>query len=566
MIAGARLQAASSRRPPTGALPRSPRATLSGPRPPASTTRPSTARARSRCVGSSLAPRAGRAPSRPASPSRSSTRVAAADLALLALVDLDEVGLGFVRPRRRRPRPTASCPERAARASAARGLAGSRMNPHRSAPASTATATSSSRVSPQTFTSGRESSSRSFAGRVGGPHQRGADEDRVGAGELGRGALRARVDGALGDRRPGRAAPRATSSSCAARSIAKVDEVARVDPDHGRAPSATARPSSAASCASTSVSSPSRAACAISAAAARSSRSRRISSAASAPALASSSRCSLGREEALGEERQRPSRRARHAGRRPIPPKRSSTSTETAAAPARANAGASGAGSASGRRSPADGERRLISAIAGETRAGERVAEPTHRREGDERLEPLGRGSRVDRLAGELEPVAEIVRVPAGGDRAGGVEQDRVALARPAPRPRRPPGSRRRSRPASRRAAPRARSGRCRGRAGRSRARAPSPSTTSQTRFGPAGESSSTPNAPWTTNARRAPSRASTSAIVRHERRVVDADDLGARAGRVRERPEDVEDRPRRELLAHGRGVPESPGGARART
>ena len=42
-----------------------------------------------------------------------------------------------------------------------------------------------------------------------------------------------------------------------------------------------------------------------------------------------------------------------------------------------------------------------------------------------------------------------------------------------------------------------------------------SPSTTSQTRFGPAGESSSIPPAPWTTNARRAPRRASTSAIVR---------------------------------------------------
>ena len=41
------------------------------------------------------------------------------------------------------------------------------------------------------------------------------------------------------------------------------------------------------------------------------------------------------------------------------------------------------------------------------------------------------------------------------------------------------------------------------------------PSTTSQTRFGPAGESSSIPKAPWTTKARLAPRCASTSASVR---------------------------------------------------
>ena len=38
--------------------------------------------------------------------------------------------------------------------------------------------------------------------RVGRLHQRRADEDRVGARELGGGALRARVDAALGDRDP----------------------------------------------------------------------------------------------------------------------------------------------------------------------------------------------------------------------------------------------------------------------------------------------------------------------------------------------------------------------------
>jgi hypothetical protein len=41
-----------------------------------------------------------------------------------------------------------------------------------------------------------------------------------------------------------------------------------------------------------------------------------------------------------------------------------------------------------------------------------------------------------------------------------------------------------------------------------------------------------------------------------HERRRVDADHLSPRTGRVRQRPEHVEDRPRRELAAHRRRVP----------
>ncbi len=99
------------------------------------------------------------------------------------------------------------------------------------------------------------------------------------------------------------------------------------------------------------------------------------------------------------------------------------------------------------------------------------------------------------------------------GDRAGGVEQDRVAL----------PPSRAGEDLADRR---RVLLGRAAGEVGGGAARDPelervdlalactSPSTTSQTRFGPAGESSSIPKAPWTTKARRAPSCASTSAIV----------------------------------------------------
>ena len=89
--------------------------------------------------------------------------VAAAHLALLGAGRAGRGRHPSPRPRRRRRRPTAPCPGRRARPAAARGEAGSRMKPQRSAPASTATATSSSRVRPQTFTSGRETSSRSFA-------------------------------------------------------------------------------------------------------------------------------------------------------------------------------------------------------------------------------------------------------------------------------------------------------------------------------------------------------------------------------------------------------------------
>ena len=49
-------------------------------------------------------------------------------------------------------------------------------------------------------------------------------------------------------------------------------------------------------------------------------------------------------------------------------------------------------------------------------------------REGDQRLEPLRGRSGVDRLARELEPVAQVLRVLARGDRPGRVQQDRVAL------------------------------------------------------------------------------------------------------------------------------------------
>ena len=68
-------------------------------------------------------------------------------------------------------------------------------------------------------------------------------------------------------------------------------------------------------------------------------------------------------EESLGQERRRRCSRAALRSSSE-PPKRSSTRIEIAAAPAFANCAASWAGSASGRRSPADGDRRLTSAMA----------------------------------------------------------------------------------------------------------------------------------------------------------------------------------------------------------
>ena len=82
------------------------------------------------------------------------------------------------------------------------------------------------------------------------------------------------------------------------------------------------------------------------------------------------------------------------------------------------------------------------------------------------------------------------------------------------------------------------------------------PSTTSNTRFGPAGESSSMPCAPCTTNARRESSTASASATVRATSARVDAEHAGPRARRVRQRPEHVEDRARAELAPNRRGMP----------
>ena len=86
--------------------------------------------------------------------------------------------------------------------SARRGLSAARMNPARSAPASAAAATSSSRVSPQTLTSGRANELRELPAGIRRAHERRADEHGVGAGQLGRGRLGARLDPALRDDDP----------------------------------------------------------------------------------------------------------------------------------------------------------------------------------------------------------------------------------------------------------------------------------------------------------------------------------------------------------------------------
>ena len=297
----------------------------------------------------------------------------------------------LLRPCRPRPRPRAPYRARGARAGARRGLpprGRSRPGPHRPR-----------RLPPRLPpASGRRPSRAGARGarRASRPgwraHERGADEDRVRARELRGGALGARFDPALCDhdavsRRParrGRAAPR--------RSMRNVDEVAGVDPDHRRAERDAIALSSCASCASTSVSRPSRAAASSSARACESSRSRRSRSAASAPASRAVRRSSSRREEPLRKERQH----RRGARRTQVVPGAAETLVDEDRDRGRAGpfsyAAASAAGSASGRRSPADGERRLTSAIA--VRPGARSASAKRpitgfSRERDELLQPV---------------------------------------------------------------------------------------------------------------------------------------------------------------------------------
>ena len=113
------------------------------------------------------------------------------------------------------------------------GSRAARMKPTRSAPASTATSTSSCRVSPQTLTSGRCTSSRSFA--PGSAARISVEPTSTAfAPASSAAAACARVSMPLSAITTRSRGARATSSSCAARSIANVAEVARVDPDDRR--------------------------------------------------------------------------------------------------------------------------------------------------------------------------------------------------------------------------------------------------------------------------------------------------------------------------------------------
>ena len=190
----------------------------------------------------------------------------------------------------------------------------------------------------------------------------------------------------------------------------------------------------------------------------------------------------------------------------------------------------------------------------------ERVAEAAHQaatgsslRERDERLEPLAGGcpsrpprvrERVARRRGRPRARRRRSRRPRSGGRAsrfGPVAPAKISRIAAAFSSGEPPASS----AGAQRGTPRS--------SGSISRRVTSPSTTSQTRFGPAGESSSIPPAPWTTNARRAPSVREHLGDRRHELGRVDADDLRPRAGRVRQRPEHVEDRARRQLAPHRR-------------
>ena len=81
----------------------------------------------------------------------------------------------------------------------ARGLAGSRTNPSRSAPASAATRDVLLPRQPADLDERARDELREFRGGIRRAHEGRPDEDRIGARELGSGALRPRLDAGLRD-------------------------------------------------------------------------------------------------------------------------------------------------------------------------------------------------------------------------------------------------------------------------------------------------------------------------------------------------------------------------------
>ena len=267
-------------------------------------------------------------------------------------------------------------------------------------------------------------------GRVVCPHERRADEHGVRSGELGRRCLSARIDAALGNTRPFRLSNNLLQGRLGDEVELRVPvdskvEIAGVDPDRIRAEGEG--PVELAGVVG-------------------------FDERVEAEGASGGHQLRLaGRRDRGGEAGPRPrrffsaaSRRAR--GRSPWrgsaatlrrarpevasdPPKRSSTSTESAAAPARSKSRASSPGSAPGRRSPAEGERRLISAIA--ARPGPASASGTHAPP-PSRVNAISSSRRAPAAPESTVSVAnrglpEIARLPGRGDRARGVQEHGVA-------------------------------------------------------------------------------------------------------------------------------------------
>ena len=246
------------------------------------------------------------------------------------------------------------------------------------------------------------------------------------------------------------------------------------------------------------------------------------------------------------------------------PPKRSSTRIEIAAAPAFANCAASRAGSASGRRSPGGGRAPLDLGNRGEAWRGESSrgigpsgghASRARRRSAARAVLPAAPESIV--RARDLETFAQGPR----RDRSAAIAPaalSRIASRRAAVlRRRTPAGSLPRSRRDSRRAARRCCSAECRARPpDPARVRRTSPSTTSRDEVR-ADRRELVDAAAAVHDVRTASTQPREHLRDRsHELGRVDADDLRPGARRIRQRPEHVEDRPGRELFAHGCSVP----------
>ena len=403
-------------------------------------------------------------------------------------------------------------------------------------------------------------------GGVGRLHQRRADEDRVRAGELGRGALGAARDAALGDddailrrSRDELELPRAVDL--------ERREVAGVDPDRVGSERDGARELRRRRAPRRRRRARARAAQAIRRAAVSSSRSRSRSRIASAPASVAVRRSSSVEKNPFARSgRLVAARAARRSSQ--LPPKRSaSTRIETAAAPGPLVGGGDGRGIgvrpqvAGRRRAPLDlGDRReprRRRARRGSVPSGgpprrgvglprrENATSSSSRRPAAPEstasaASPMpSRRSRACPAAAIAPAALRTTASRRGPGRAGEDVADRSGRC--------PRGSRPRAR--------RARSGRCRGRAGRSRRCRTEPldDLADEVRAG-GGELVDAVGAVDDEGALGA-ELGEDGGDRRHELGRVDADDLGPRAGGVRQRPEHVEDRAHRELAPDRRRI-----------